>query len=44
MVRDVWGPEWSFIQLQKLGLSGKVPIMVLDSLEIDHGLYVLLVC
>ena len=30
------------IQCQKLRLSGKIPIVVLDSPEIDHGLYVLL--
>ena len=35
MVRDVRGPEWSFIQYQKLGLSGEIPIVVLDSPEID---------
>ena len=44
MVRDVRGPEWSFIRCQKLGLSGEIPIMVLDSPETDRGLYVLLVC
>ena len=44
MVRDVWGPEWPFIQFQKLGLSGEIPIVVLDGPEIDRGLYVLLVC
>ena len=31
MVRDVQGPEWSFIQCQKLGLSGEIPKVVLDS-------------
>ena len=30
--------------VQKLGLSGKIPIVVLDSPETDCGLYVLLVC
>ena len=44
MVRDVRGPEWSFIQCQKLGLSGKIPKAVLDSPETYRGLYVLLVC
>ena len=44
MVRDIRGPEWSFIQFQKLGLSGEIPIVVLDSPETDHGLYLLLVC
>ena len=44
MVRDVQGPEWSFIRCQKLGLSGEIPIVVLDSLETNRGLYVLLVC
>ena len=44
MVRDVWGPEWSFIRCQKIGLSGEIPRVVLDSLEIDRGPYVLLVC
>ena len=44
MVRDVRGPEWPFIQCQKLGLSGEIPIVVLDSLKTDRGLYVLLVC
>ena len=24
MVRDVRGPEWSFIQFQKFGLSGEI--------------------
>ena len=28
----------------KLGLSGEIPRVVLDSPETDHGLYVLLVC
>ena len=31
MVRDVRGPEWPFIRFQKLGLSGEIPIVVLDS-------------
>ena len=44
MVRDVRGPEWSFIRFQKLGLSGEIPRLVLDSPETDRGLYVLLVC
>ena len=46
MVKDVQGPEWSFIQFQKLGLSGfgDIPSVVLDSLETDRGLYVFLVC
>ena len=44
MVRDVWGPEWPFFRVQKLGLSGEIPIVVLDSPEIDRGLYMLLVC
>ena len=44
MVRDVRGTEWPFIWFQKLGLSGEIPRVVLDSLEIDRGLYVLLVC
>ena len=44
MVRDVQGPEWPFIRCQKLGLSGEIPIMVLDNLKINRGLYVLLVC
>ena len=44
MVRDVRGPKWPFIQCQKLGLSGKIPIVVLDSPKIDRGLYVLFVC
>ena len=44
MVRDVRGLEWSFIGCQKLGLSGEMPRLVLDSPETDRGLYVLLVC
>ena len=44
MVRDVWEPEWSFIRFQKLGLSGEIHRVVLDSPETDHGLYVLLMC
>ena len=28
MVRDVRGPEWSFIRCQKLGLSGEIPRVV----------------
>ena len=44
MVRDVRGPEWSFIQELVLKLSGEIPIVVLDSPETDRGLYVLLVC
>ena len=43
-VRDVRGPEWSFIRCQKLGLSGEIPIVVLDSSETDRGPYVLLMC
>ena len=43
MVRDVQGHEWSFIQCRKLGLSGEIPKVVLDSPETDRGLYVLLV-
>ena len=44
MVRDVRGPEWSFIRFQKLGLSGEIPGVVLDKPEIDRGLYMLLMC
>ena len=33
-----------FIRCQKLGLSGEIPRVVLDSPETDCGLYVLLVC
>ena len=44
MVRDVRGPEWSFIRFQKLGLSDEIPRVVLYSPETDHGLYELLVC
>ena len=44
MVRDVRGPEWLFIRCQKLGLSGEIPRVVLDSPETNRGLYVLLVC
>ena len=40
MVRDVRGPEWSFIRFQKLGLSGEIPRVVLDSPETDCGLFV----
>ena len=43
MVRDVRGPEWSFIRCQILGLSGEIPRVVLDIPETDRGLYVLLV-
>ena len=34
----------AFHSVQKLGLSGEIPIVVLDSPETDRGLYVLLVC
>ena len=44
MVRGVRGPEWQFIRFQKLGLSGKIPRVVLNNPETDRGLYVLLVC
>ena len=44
MVMDVRGPEWSFFWFQKLGLSGEIPRVVLDSPETDRGLYMLLVC
>ena len=44
MVRDVRGPEWPFIRCQKLGLSGEILRVVLNSPETDRGLYVLLVC
>ena len=40
MVRDVRGPEWSFIRCQKLGLNGEIPRVVLDSPETDRGLFV----
>ena len=40
MVRDVWGLEWPFIQFQKLGPSGEIPIVDLDSPETDRGLFV----
>ena len=43
MVRDVQRHEWMFIRCQKLGLSGEIPILVLDILETDRGLYLLLV-
>ena len=42
MVRDVQGSEWPFIRFQKLGMSGEIPIVVLDNPETDRGLYVLL--
>ena len=44
MVRDVRGPEWPFVRFQKLGLSGEIPRVVLDSPETDRGLYMLLIC
>ena len=44
MVRDVRGPEWSFIQCQKLRLRGEIHGVVLDSPETNRGLYVFLVC
>ena len=44
MVRDVRGQEWLFIWFRKLGLSGEIHRVVLDSLEIDRGLYVFIVC
>ena len=40
MVRDVRGQEWLFIRFQKLGLSGEIPKVVLDSRETDRGLFV----
>ena len=43
MVIGVQGHEWTFIRFQKLGLSGEIPIVVLDSPETDRGLYVFLV-
>ena len=39
MVRDVQGPEWPFIRFQKLGLSGEILRVVLDSPETDRGLF-----
>ena len=44
MVGDIQGLQWSFIWCQKLRLSGEIPIVVLNSLETDCGMYVLLVC
>ena len=43
MVRDVRGPKWPFIQFQKLGLSGGIPRVVLDSPKTSRGLFELLV-
>ena len=40
MVRDVRGPEWPFIQFQKLGPNGEIPRVVLDSPETNRGLFV----
>ena len=44
MVRNVWGPEWPFIRFQKLGLSGEITIMVLDSPETDRKLFCVALC
>ena len=44
MVRDVLGPEWSFIQFKKLGLGGEIPRVVLDSPKPSVGLFMRLVC
>ena len=44
MVREVRRPKWPFVRFQKLGVSGEIPIVVLDSPETDRGLYESLVC
>ena len=44
MVRDVRGAEMVVHSVPKLGQSEEIPIVVLDGLETDRGLYVLLVC
>ena len=44
MARDVRGLEWLYIRFQKLGLSGEIPRVNLDSPKTDYGLYVFLVC
>ena len=36
MVRDIRGPEWSFIRCQKFRLSGEILRVVLDSPETDR--------
>ena len=41
---DILRLGWPCFQFQRLGLSGKIPIVVFDSPETDRGLYVLLVC
>ena len=28
MVKDVQGPEWSFIRFQKFGLGGEIPRVI----------------
>ena len=40
MVRDVRGPEWSFIRFQNLEWVVKSLESSLDSPEIDRGLFV----
>ena len=44
MVRDVRGPEWSFIQFQILDWVVKSLESPLDSLETDRGLFVFGLC
>ena len=44
MVKDVRESEWSFFWFQKLGLSGEIPRVVLNSPKTGRGLYMLLVC
>ena len=44
MDRDILRPGWPCFRFQKLGLSGKIPIVVLDSPETDRGLFVCGLC
>ena len=44
MVSDVRGARMAVHSIPKLGLSGEILRVVLDSSETDRGLYLLLVC
>ena len=40
MVRDVRGPEWSFLRFQNLDRVVKIPTVVLDGPDTGHDLFV----
>ena len=39
MDRDVLRPEWSCFQFQRLGLSEKIPSVVVNNFETEVGLF-----